>query len=205
MPDPEAANVENTDLETSTAEAAESQDQVVQEPKDKRKRRARREEFQDDVPFNAADRKSSVRLDEATENAKAAARIGDDNRGKAILLLDLRAATALVDFFVIITASSKRLTSAIASEIDQEMKRRGELKLGIEGFEEGSWVLIDYGDFVVHVFSEESRAFYALEEIWGDADRIDWQDPDHPKVKRSTSEPQAIQAVSKDEPSPSSD
>ena len=195
MPDPEASDLPHDDLETQSSHPVSSLDEVADEPKDKRKRRARREDFQDDVPFNAANRKSSVRLNQALENAKAAARIGDDNRGKDILLLDLRAATALVDFFVIITASSRRLTTAIASEIDQEMKRRGEWKLGIEGFEEGSWVLIDYGDFVVHVFSEETRAFYALEDIWGDAERIDWEDPDRPRAKRVATETERANTI----------
>jgi ribosome-associated protein len=117
------------------------------------------------------------RLARALENARHCARIADDNRGKDILLLDLRQVTALVDFFVIITASSRRLSRAISEEIDKEMKRRGELKIGYEGSEEGRWTLIDYGDFVVHVFSTEARAYYALEEIWGDAPRLDWQDP----------------------------
>jgi ribosome-associated protein len=113
----------------------------------------------------------------AIENARHCAQIADDNRGKEILLLDLRQVTPLVDFFVIITANSRRLSRAIAEEIDKEMKRRNEFKLGLEGSEEGRWTLIDYGDFVVHVFSPEARAYYALEEIWGDAPRLDWQDP----------------------------
>ncbi len=57
------------------------------------------------------------------------------------------------------------------------MKKRGEAKLGIEGSEEGRWTLIDYGDFVVHVFSPEDRAYYALEDIWGDAPHLEWQEP----------------------------
>ncbi len=61
------------------------------------------------------------------------------------------------------------------------MKRRGERKLALEGSEEGRWVLIDYGDFVVHVLSEEARTYYSLEEIWGDADRVDWHDPAKPR------------------------
>ena len=56
----------------------------------------------------------------------------------------------------------------MASEIDQAMKKFGEAKLGMEGSEDGRWTLIDYGDFVVHIFSPEDRAYYALEEIWGD-------------------------------------
>ena len=111
----------------------------------------------------------------ALEHARICARIADDNRGKDILLLDLRKTTPLVDFFVIVTATSRRQSHAIASEIDQEMKKLGEAKLGLEGSEEGRWILIDYGDFVVHIFSPEDRAYYALEEIWGDAPQLDWQ------------------------------
>ena len=125
------------------------------------------------------------RLAKALEHARICARIADDNRAKDILLLDLRQATPLVDFFVIATADSRRQSNAIASEIDQEMKRLGEHKLGIEGSEEGRWVLIDYGDFVVHVFSSEARTYYALEEIWGDAVRLDWRDPDRPTAAAS--------------------
>ena len=79
---------------------------------------------------------------------------------------------------MIVTAASRRQSHAIASEIDQEMKKLGEAKLGLEGSEEGRWILIDYGDFVVHIFSPEDRAYYALEEIWGDAPHLDWHEPD---------------------------
>lgn len=144
---------------------------------DVRRRRARREhESQDEVSHSPVARANPERASKALENAKACARIADHNRGKDVLLLDLRKATSLVDFFVIATATSRRQGNAIADEADQEMKRRGERKLGLEGAEEGKWVLIDYGDFVVHVFSPETRAFYSIEEIWGDADRLDWQE-----------------------------
>ena len=156
---------------------------------DARRRRARREAFpQDDVPHHAVAHSNPERVAKALANARDCARIGDDNRGKDILLLDLRKATSLVDFFVIVTANSRRQSHAIADEIDQEMKKRGELKLGMEGSEEGRWVLIDYGDFVVHVLSIEARDFYALEEIWGDAERLDWQDPDRTRPALTSSE-----------------
>jgi ribosome-associated protein len=131
--------------------------------------------MQDDVPHHAAERREPRRAALALERAQMCARIADDNRAKDILVLDLRQATPLVDFFVIVTASARRQASAIASEVDQVMKKQGEAKLGMEGSEEGRWVLIDYGDFVVHIFSPEFRAFYALEDIWGDAPRLDWQ------------------------------
>lgn len=135
-------------------------------------------EPQDDVPYNAAARTQPDRMARALEHARICARIADDNRAKDIMVLDLRQATPLVDFFVVATASSRRQGNAIATEIDQEMKRLKEFKLGLEGSEEGRWVLIDYGDFVVHIFSGEARSYYALEDIWGDAPRLDWQDPD---------------------------
>jgi ribosome-associated protein len=122
------------------------------------------------------------RVARALERCKIAARIADDNRARDILLLDLRAATPLVDFFVIASANSRRQANAIASEIDQEMKKIGEKKLGMEGTEEGRWILIDYGDFVVHVFSEDARTYYDLEQIWGDATRVEWRDPARIKV-----------------------
>ena len=133
--------------------------------------------MQDEVPHHATDRRDPRRAAQALEHAQSCARIADDNRAKDILVLDLRKTTPIVDFFVIVTATARRQGSAIASEIDQAMKKQGEAKLGLEGSEEGRWILIDYGDFVVHIFSPEFRAFYGLEDIWGDAPRLDWQEP----------------------------
>ena len=85
---------------------------------------------QDDVAHSAASRLMPERVARALERCKLAARIADDNRAKDILLLDLRAATPLVDFFVIASANSRRQANAIASEIDVELKKLGERKLG---------------------------------------------------------------------------
>ena len=146
-----------------------------------RKRAARREhEAQDDVPHHAAARTQPERVAKALEHATACARIADDDRAKDVLLLDLREATPLLDFFVIATAATRRQAHAIAFEIDAEMKKVHEHKLGMEGVEEGSWILIDYGDFVVHLFTPESRSYYALEDVWGDAPHLDWHDPSRP-------------------------
>src|SRR5271168_2652918 len=89
--------------------------------------------FQDNVPQHATERREPSRAAVALERARICARIADDNRGKDIRLLDLRQTTPLVDFFVIVTATSRRLSHAIASEIDQSMKKLGEAKLGLEG------------------------------------------------------------------------
>lgn len=135
---------------------------------------------QDEIPPSAVSRTSPERLQAALEHARQCARIADDNRAKEIVLLDVRNVTPLVDYFVIASAGSRRQANAIAIEIDMAMKRLDERKLGIEGTEEGRWILIDYGDFVVHIFSEDARAYYALEDIWGDAPKVDWVDPDRP-------------------------
>lgn len=138
-------------------------------------------EAQDETPASAVARSRPDRQQRALELAIACARIAEDNRGKDIRLLDLREVTPLVDFFVIVTAGSRRQSNAIAIEIDAEMKKRDEKKLGIEGSEEGRWILLDYGDFIVHVFSEEARSYYSLDDIWGDAPQLDWTDPSRPR------------------------
>lgn len=145
-------------------------------------RRARFHEVQDNVPPEAASRTSPDRQATALANARACARIAAENRAREIELLDLRQSTPLFDFFVILTAPSRRQANAIVSEIDQEMKKRQEFKLGIEGSEEGRWTLIDYGDFVVHVLSADAREYYALEDIWGDAPKLDWESDDAPPL-----------------------
>jgi ribosome-associated protein len=160
---------------------------------DRRKRSLRTRgtrEIQDEVPHHATERREPRRATVALERARICARIADENRGKDILILDLRQCTPLVDFFVIVTAVSRRQGHAMASEIDQEMKKLGEAKLGLEGSEEGRWILIDYGDFVVHIFSPDDRAYYALEEIWGDAPQLDWHSPQEPR-DGSVDQPQA--------------
>ena len=134
-------------------------------------------DVQDEVPTSAVERTRPDRLGRALELAIDCARIAQDSRARDVLVLDLSVATPLVDYFVIATAGSRRQSNAIASDIDAEMKKRGEAKLGLEGSEEGRWILIDYGDFVVHVFNEEAREYYALEDIWGDAKPVEWADP----------------------------
>jgi len=173
------ANLPQNSTENATLPDSPTPDPVETQPTPPRRRRGIGFP-QDDVPTSAAARTDPARLDAALERARACARIAADNRARNILLLDLRGSTALVDYFVIATAASRRQGNAIAIEVDQEMKRIGERKLGLEGSEEGRWTLIDYGDFVVHVFSDEARAYYAVEEIWGDAPRLDWAEPGRP-------------------------
>ena len=110
-------------------------------------------------------------------NAVAAAAIADQLRGQEILVLDLTGVTSIVDFFVIATGSSHRQMHAIADEVNRKLKREdGNRRLNIEGYRtEGNWILTDYGDVVLHVFTPDGRLLYNLEQLWADAPRIEWQ------------------------------
>jgi ribosome-associated protein len=109
-----------------------------------------------------------------TENARMVVQIADDFRGKDILLLDMRPITPIVDYFVIVTANSQRQMKALGEEVARVMKKRGYRRLGEEGTEgDGVWVLQDFGDVVLHVFSPEGRELYDLEGLWADAPRVE--------------------------------
>ena len=102
-----------------------------------------------------------------------AAQTAEDNRGTNIVVLYTRELTSMFDYFVIATGSSRRQIHAMSEEIDHALEdRMGDRRLGIEGYEESRWILLDYGDVVVHLFEPETRAYYALEELWGQAKHI---------------------------------
>jgi ribosome-associated protein len=105
--------------------------------------------------------------------ALLAAQVAEENRGTNIVILDTRELTAMFDYFVIATGTSRRQLHAISEEIDHALEdRMGDRRLGIEGYEESRWILLDYGDVVVHLFEPETRAYYALEDLWGHARRV---------------------------------
>jgi ribosome-associated protein len=87
-------------------------------------------------------------------------------------VLDLRKLTVIADFFVICSGESVTQVKAIADNIEGKLKERGVRPIGIEGEGHAHWVLIDYGDVVVHVFEDETRHYYELEKFWLDAPRI---------------------------------
>ena len=113
-------------------------------------------------------------LSSALHRACLAARIAADNKGGDILVLDLRSCTTLFDYFVLATGTSRRQIHTLAEEIDAGLRAEGDERMGIEGYEASKWVVQDYGDVVVHVFDAETRTYYALEELWADAPRVDW-------------------------------
>ena len=110
----------------------------------------------------------------ALERAELCARIASENKGRDIVILDMRGVTSLYDYFVLISGVSRRQIHMIAEEIDAALVRAGDRRLSIEGYESSKWVVQDYGDVVVHVFDPEAREYYALEELWADARKVDW-------------------------------
>lgn len=108
------------------------------------------------------------------ELAKAAARTAAENNGTDIVVLDMTKHTALFDYFVIATGTSRRQLHAISEEIDHRLEDDlGDQRMGIEGYDESRWIVLDYGTVVVHMFDEEMRSFYSLETLWADAERVD--------------------------------
>ena len=105
-----------------------------------------------------------------------AAKTCDDLRGKDTVVLDLTGITPLFDYFVITTGNSRRQLHAIADETKRVLSEQGSRKLGVEGYESGSWIVQDFGDVVVHAFAEKERALYDLEHLWGDAPHVDWRE-----------------------------
>jgi ribosome-associated protein len=95
-----------------------------------------------------------------------------------VTVLDLRKSGAFTDYFVVCTGSNPRQVHAIADAVEQALKASKVRPTHVEGYDRAEWVLIDYFDFVVHVFSPSARQFYGLERLWGNAARIEWPDED---------------------------
>lgn len=88
------------------------------------------------------------------------------------MVLDLRDVTSFADFFVIASGANSRQIQAIADEIEVQMRDLGERPHSVEGYQNAEWVLLDYGDFLIHIFSEKARQYYDLERLWRDARRV---------------------------------
>lgn len=109
------------------------------------------------------------------ERACLAAYVAAENKGRDVLVLDMRGITPLYDFFVLATGASRRQIHTITEEIDDALHGQGDRRLSVEGYEASKWVVQDYGDVIVHVFDDSTRQYYAIEELWADAPRVEWQ------------------------------
>ena len=107
------------------------------------------------------------------EKARVVAAAALDKVGQDLVVLDVHEVVSFADLLLIVTGRSDRQVRAIADAVGKELGGRGEPPLGVEGYDDGRWVLIDLADVVVHVFQEEAREHYDLERLWSDAPRVD--------------------------------
>lgn len=110
--------------------------------------------------------------DPGRPTALAIAHAGLDKKAEDVTVLDVRGLTSYADYFVVMSADSDRQAAAIADHVEQTMKEQGVTKVGVEGYETGHWILVDYGDVVAHVMGREARGFYDLEGLWADAPKF---------------------------------
>lgn len=128
--------------------------------------------------FSASTDRTSASLSssgvDAASVAKAAAAAADDKKAEDLLVLDLTELSDVCDYFVIATGTNFRQVDAIIDEVEEQVAQAcGEHPFSIEGRDERSWILMDYGSVIVHVFTPEAREYYRLEKLWGDAPSLE--------------------------------
>ena len=115
--------------------------------------------------------------DQVREWARTAARAASAKGGDETVIVEVGAVLAITDAFVITSGRNTRQVKTIAEEVESRLKADGGITpLRVEGLGDSQWVLLDYGDLVVHVFLDETRTFYDLERLWSDAPRVAWED-----------------------------
>ena len=100
-----------------------------------------------------------------------------DRKATDVVVLDLRPADGFTDYFVIVTGHNTRQIQAISDAVQEALADKHQKPAHIEGGDRAGWILLDYFDFIVHIFSPETRAFYSLERLWGSAERIEVPEP----------------------------
>lgn len=111
---------------------------------------------------------------ELDDEVKLAIRCADEKKAVNLTALDLREIASFTEFFIIASGTNQRQVQAISDEINEQLKKQLKRRpIRIEGYNTGEWVLLDYGDFVVHLFDKDARDFYDLERLWRDARRVD--------------------------------
>ena len=123
-----------------------------------------------------------LELEHVRQLARTAARAAAAKGGDETLVLDVGHVLAICDVFVLTSGRNTRQVRTIAEEVEAQVKAAGgRAPLRIEGLDAAEWVLLDFGDFVVHVFQDEVRRFYQLERLWADAPRLEWAEAGAPR------------------------
>jgi ribosome-associated protein len=116
-------------------------------------------------------------IDQVREWARSAARAAASKGGENTIVLEVGRVLAITDAFVITSGRNHRQVAAIVEEVETQLKESAGISpLRTEGLQHAEWVLLDYGDFVLHAFLDETRTYYDLERLWSDAPRIEWED-----------------------------
>lgn len=125
------------------------------------------------LPPTKTHNSAEIHINSSTEAGwLLAVRAAQKKQATDILVLDLTGVTTFTDYFVICSGSNARQNQAIADSVGLELKRQGDLPGSVEGYDQGEWILSDYGDFLVHVFSAKAREYYSLERLWREARRV---------------------------------
>lgn len=122
---------------------------------------------------STAKSRKRVRL---TADVSSAVHAALDKKAQDAVVLDLRHTPAFTDFFFLCSGQNQRQVQAIADAIEQVLRARGIRPSHIEGYDRAEWILMDFFTFIVHVFTPQTRAFYSLERLWGDAERVEVSD-----------------------------
>jgi ribosome-associated protein len=118
--------------------------------------------------------KFTTPFEEIDPDVQLAVRCAADKKGMDIKVLDLRQIATFTEYFVIVSGSNQRQVQAISDEITEQLKKQiGTRAIRVEGYATGEWVLLDFGDFIVHVFNNDAREFYDLERLWLDAQKVE--------------------------------
>jgi ribosome-associated protein len=126
------------------------------------------------APFDSAhSRPEPRRRTRPPKSIELAVRAAEDKKAQDITVLDLRNAHGFTDYFVICSGANSRQIHAIADAVVDALAGAGQKPAHVEGRDRSEWVLVDYFDFIVHVFSPDTRAFYGLERLWGTAEHVD--------------------------------
>lgn len=120
----------------------------------------------------------SIELSEFDDRIRRAINAAAEKKAIDPTVLDLRGISTFTDFFVIVTGANRRQVQAISDEVVEQLKRSGNPAARVEGYQNAEWVLVDYGDFVVHIFDDKARRFYDLERLWREARRRDLSSDD---------------------------
>ena len=128
------------------------------------------------IPTKVTKRVAKPAASKLPKSVAAAIEAARDKKATGVVVLDLKKAGAFTDYFVICSAANPRQVQAIADAIEESLKHQKQRPTLVEGYARAEWILLDYFDFVVHVFSKHARDFYGLDRLWGSATRIEFPD-----------------------------